>query len=449
MWQAKAIFPILSKNAVIIIGADHTSSTSSLRPDIGIRILPTDSNQDEHATPDHPIIRSPYDFTRDDLIIELKHKTSDDPFVDNLSRLTVENDSDAGLENRGQLAHYAHEQFAQQHRCHMFQVIVFGCLARFLYWDRSGAIVTERFNYVEAPGHLATFLWRFSRTTDCARGLDPTVSPATEDETALFRKVLGDFIRSSKVAQCDELPWAYITLDEGYPVYVVQVQDHDSYRAFLVSRAFYVSLGPCGRSTRSFLTCDPREQRLYVIKDTWKVDDPSCLDEWSTYRTLERESTPSLLPRICGGDVLVRGCRQLTKVQDLSREPLPWRAPCSSFLRTHIHSRLVQEVGFPIQCLRNSRELVQVFYDVVLCKCALLVFYLRFSLQIPLGVANAEKIGVLHRDISVGNILFTRSEEGVRGILNDWDHAQKIVQDPESQAPFRSVCLLCMFLSSG
>ena len=38
-----------------------------------------------------------------------------------------------------------------------------------------------------------------------------------------------------------------------------------------------------------------------------------------------------------------------------------------------------------------------------------------------LAMAEAyEKAGLLHRDLSIGNVMLTR--EG-RGILNDWDHA--------------------------
>ena len=102
--------------------------------------------------------------------------------------------------------------------------------------------------------------------------------------------------------------------------------------------------------------------------DTWEARDSTCLGEWSAYDVLERESVPALLPRICGGDVLVNGDRQVTKVQDLSKQPHEWRAPCSPSLRTYCHFRLVQDVAYPVQCLRNSQELVKVFGDVAKCE---------------------------------------------------------------------------------
>lgn len=367
--KVDAVRSLLPKNAELVISAEEPPDTSKLRPDIGLHILPK-ATRSRHIQDGRSIIHEPFDFTRTDLCIELKLHSDYDPFDDDLSRLTVENESDKGRQSRGQLAHYALEQFAQQHRCHLFQLIVFGKLARILYWDRSGAIVTERFNYVENPRPLATFLWRYTRATDRARGLDPTVTVAAEDEAGQFREILCDFVRVSKdkVDENTELPWAYITLDEGYPVCKVRVRNDGEERTFFVSRAFYIAQGPCGRCTRTFLACDLRERKTFILKDTWEPKDSACLGEWSTYDILERESVPALLPRVCGGEVISDGGQQLTMVQELSRQPFEWRAPCSPSLRMYGHFRLVQGVAYPVQCLRNSRELVKVFCDVANCK---------------------------------------------------------------------------------
>lgn len=51
-------------------------------------------------------------------------------------------------------------------------------------------------------------------------------------------------------------------------------------------------------------------------------------------------------------------------------------------------------------------------------------------------------VGVLHRDVSVGNIMI--DEEG-RGILNDWDHAMN-VRNSKKRHPSRTVTYpLCLF----
>lgn len=59
-----------------------------------------------------------------------------------------------------------------------------------------------------------------------------------------------------------------------------------------------------------------------------------------------------------------------------------------------------------------------------------------------IGITKAKEAGVLHRDLSIGNILFERSESGVEGVLIDWDHAQLVQQQISSQASFRSVSLV-------
>ncbi|KAI0752279.1 hypothetical protein BC629DRAFT_1256541, partial [Irpex lacteus] len=52
---------------------------------------------------------------------------------------------------RGRLASYAEQTFSHQHRTHLFQLLVLGNEIRFIRWDRAGASVSGKFNYVEDP----------------------------------------------------------------------------------------------------------------------------------------------------------------------------------------------------------------------------------------------------------------------------------------------------------
>ena len=64
--------------------------------------------------------------------------------------------------------HLAHIQsystlvFDKQHRTHHFTVMFFGDMARIIRWDRSGTVVTQKFNYKTDSAILGRFLWRFA-----------------------------------------------------------------------------------------------------------------------------------------------------------------------------------------------------------------------------------------------------------------------------------------------
>jgi tRNA A-37 threonylcarbamoyl transferase component Bud32 len=60
--------------------------------------------------------------------------------------------------------------------------------------------------------------------------------------------------------------------------------------------------------------------------------------------------------------------------------------------------------------------------DAVYCMCLYLFVLANYSYLVSLGHEDAIAAGVLHRDISVGNILIV----GERGILIDWDLSKRI-----------------------
>jgi Fungal protein kinase len=93
------------------------------------------------------------------------------------------------------------------------------------------------------------------------------------------------------------------------------------------------------------------------------------------------------------------------------------KSECPKSLRNFQQHRLVlREIVHPIQSFRNVRELIQVFRDAL---------YGTFSLPASISLANRriahrltiDRANLLHRNITVGNIVIT--QEG-RGILVDW-----------------------------
>ena len=58
------------------------------------------------------------------------------------------------------------------------QVLLTRDFARIIRWDRAGAIVSERFNYVKNPEALLGLLWLYGQMDTDDRGLDDTAKPA-------------------------------------------------------------------------------------------------------------------------------------------------------------------------------------------------------------------------------------------------------------------------------
>lgn len=97
---------------------------------------------------------------------------------------------------REAIASHARAQFARQHRVWLLQVVIFGRSARFIRWDRSGAVVSERFDYVSHPILLAGFFWRFAHLSDEQRGWDSTARLATRKECELLTDAVKEFVKN-------------------------------------------------------------------------------------------------------------------------------------------------------------------------------------------------------------------------------------------------------------
>ncbi|TBU56634.1 hypothetical protein BD310DRAFT_854586 [Dichomitus squalens] len=74
---------------------------------------------------------------------------------------------------------------------------------------------------------------------------------------------------------------------------------------------------------------------------------------------------------------------------------------------------VVNAVGRPLKCFRSTRELVEATRDAIE------------------GHREAWEVGVLHRDVSTGNILISeRAEERFRGFLHDFDYSSMTKEMP-------------------
>lgn len=74
---------------------------------------------------------------------------------------------------------------ATQFQGYLLSILFCGRFARSVHWDRSGAVVTRRVDFVEHPGTVFDFLKRFGEMTGRRRGAEVGVRPATVCEVGL------------------------------------------------------------------------------------------------------------------------------------------------------------------------------------------------------------------------------------------------------------------------
>ncbi|KAH9903276.1 hypothetical protein C8Q73DRAFT_45860 [Cubamyces lactineus] len=378
-------------------------------------------------------------WSHSEFMVEVKH----DP---RLAPFSSERPSDRlpGAINRedarGQLIEYAREMCSRQHRCFSFIISVMRHHARFIRIDRTAALVSEAFDYVKDPTPLATFVYRYTKATREARGFDPTATPATRAEAKMFREL---------PAQFSDQPLLQSVLRKaatpGWPIFKLLIRGQWSSddqpmrsdspiatRAFLVGRPLFRSHSMTGRGTRGFAAYDVVRQTIVFIKDYWRADPPEHLTEYEVYLALlgdEGQRCKFIPTLLGGGDVCGSPGTdvQRTLSGTFVDPPLPER----------VHVRLVmKEVCRRLQSFNDWRELVSVLRDALRAH-----------------QSAWEDHGILHRDLSVGNILIYERpsvpKPEVVGLLADWDLAKprQLVLKPKASQPSRSGTW--QFLSAG
>ncbi|THU98068.1 hypothetical protein K435DRAFT_753274 [Dendrothele bispora CBS 962.96] len=305
-----------------------------------------------------------------------------------------------------------------QHRNHFFTVFIRGSTARLIRWDRAGAIVTEEFNYGQ-ESYLADFYWRFTHATAKARGHDTTVRRLSDtkdhDLVCLVRGKLDPLGLKVKepvfeIKVCNDATIATEnkhkhkaktpeTVNEGLPYYGLNP---------FVNHAHSVT----GRATRVFRVWDPRMKKVVALKDCWRVKSSSILPEGQVYAILKENDVRNIPTCLRAGDVDPGCLYQRTQTQDVSSS--------AQTARSHIHYRIVLEevcIG-NITGFKDTKELVSVLRDSL--------------------IAHTDaytKAGILHRDVSAGNILIT---EDRRGLLGDWELSKLVVDLSTARQPQRT-----------
>ncbi|OBZ73754.1 hypothetical protein A0H81_06489 [Grifola frondosa] len=417
-------------------GSTHATAKNDKQPDLGIY-------------PGHEAALNAVEVPlTEDQKDKLDQRTDTAPFSYATRRLVPGNDE--ARKSRGQLADYAKEILARQHRQFLFMIVVVRDRARILGWDRAGAAVSRSFNYVQHPEKLGGFIYRYATMTPVERGFDPTATLATMEEVAVLKAYIvslkdrdvSDYLRecmnnivdedskNAKDNKKDAGSWPIykIELDaskfvpvkrgESEPENNNQVREDalaanvgpqlEAKRYLLVGRAMSTSLSPTGRGTKGFAAYDMTEKTHVFLKDTWRPDSARIHAEGDIYKKLIEHGVRNIATLLYCGDVGV-GQPQTTCTQHLLEE-----VDTDVRILPRIHYRLVfEEIARPLRKYQNSFEMARAVY-------AALTAHRQAW----------ENAGILHRDISDGNIMIcddAKDKHGQRtptAFLNDWDLAK-------------------------
>lgn len=325
-------------------------------------------------SPDDPVEEVPFDWHRSGLAIEFKPNLGQDPFF-TADEIAAQSAGERHLTKPGpehvkilgQLAQYAGEIFAHQHRTHLFQVLVVCNYARFLYWDRGSVIVSDRFDYTTEEGSatLADFFWRFNHMDSESRGWDSSVSKPADQDVEEFDTAVKEFIKDMnnldspqrKIAGTED------TLNAHYTQYELDVAGH----RVIVQKPFEVDRSPCGRATRAYLAYSLKLRKPVFLKDSWRVQITGLDPESEIYDTLKVAGV-AFIPTVLGaGDVRdSKGQPQVTITHEWAdpKSPQPWLIRGSRVME-YTHHRIIQELSYHVSTAKNSREYTMAFRDAL------------------------------------------------------------------------------------
>ncbi|KAJ7172088.1 hypothetical protein C8R46DRAFT_1190073 [Mycena filopes] len=295
-----------------------------------------------------------------------------------------------------QLAKSARSLLAGGRFCFVFVVAVVKTQARILRFDRSGFRTSAAFNWTKKENaHLIpTFLWRLYNP-DAPRnriyGADPTVSIPTQDEAEKMFKLWQETSSYEKTPPAERLSFAAATHDSRW---LKASKNGADVRCFTIGLPLFESEGLFSRATRvdRVVIEDDPEPTVYALKDAWRQacrrPETDYYDVIAKHCEVKGHSTEGMAR--CLGSLEFPEHRTNSAAQDAQQ-------------RCHIRS-LLTPVGLPLNKFPSSKQLI-------------------LALQNALAHHEiAHEAGVMHRDISEGNILF--DEATGKGFLVDWDYAE-------------------------
>ncbi|RPD69924.1 hypothetical protein L226DRAFT_493623, partial [Lentinus tigrinus ALCF2SS1-7] len=356
------------------------------------------------------------DWQQISMIIDAKSMSDQDPFP---RQGTTHTDAIIPLAVSARNVMLAHGLLA------VFVLGIYGDDVRIARFDHSCAVVSKPFSLKKDHRLLRQFFWRFTHPINVNIpfvGWDPTVRKLSADLQATLKKRLE--VTGLEVPS---------DLSKARRVLVYKSETSNACKAYILFKLLDVNSCLFSRSTMVWVAVEDNADlynpefplRRFIVKDSWRQIIRTSEKEF--YQRLDRipENLRYGLPRLLlGGDL---GERASDNELD---EPIPfpeqqtftWRSTRGrdKGFRERSHMRFVIDiVGRPITSFRSTKELITAMRDAII------------------GHKLAcEHAGVLHRDISVGNILIVenRDEHPFAGFLHDFDYSSILDPlDPDGQ----------------
>nr|VWO96514.1 Uncharacterized protein [Ganoderma boninense] len=351
---------------------------------------------------------------------------------------------------------------ATQHRVSLFILLVIGRRFRVLRFDRAGIIVTPSVDYYDHPDALCDFFRRAARLDDTSLGFDPTASHILPNSIDYLRMDIAA-LEDSQDVDHEERSLSENEIIVGPVVFNLSRQWRDGAwdsrlcRVRLSDSAFCVAQGRLASYIISDTEGDVLERLnaanvsnvpTLVCHGDMGVQTTVTADWWERkHATISsRLAIPLGSPSSSSSHTLTASTSpsgRKRKIQESSedhdddvtssgrhRSPeATMRSDCP--LRQHTHYRIaVEEVCMPLKSFKCGKQLVSLLFD---------------SLQAHHEAATNPKAGLLHRDISGGNILIypkVRCRKAGKkpslvwtGLLCDWELAKTV---DDQSTPSRS-----------
>ncbi|KAH8914612.1 hypothetical protein BT69DRAFT_1273239 [Atractiella rhizophila] len=304
-----------------------------------------------------------------DMFAELKTEKILDAF--DSKRSPFERDSKVARDIRGQITVYNTVIQTLQHRTCVFSFSLHGAFARLIVHSRAGSKVSRSFD-VRFDNSLSDYIDRYTHAPPDRRGYDLTFTPAGCDSAA-------------KEAR------RFLQVDDDTPLFKVWVGRESFYISQPFTSSHFLAVGRGTKCYRAYLF---KRKEIVLLKDTWRKMEYQ--KEGTIYAHLHDRKIPNIATVLVDQDVE-------------TKNPLQEAIGAGGFRMKH-YRIVLNEVGEPLSNFRSSWELVKVLLDAFTAH------------QQAVQLAN-----LLHRDVSVGNVLLLRTEGGeARGMLIDWEFAKGI-----------------------
>ncbi|EPQ50552.1 hypothetical protein GLOTRDRAFT_133918 [Gloeophyllum trabeum ATCC 11539] len=374
--------------------------------------------------------------------VEVKPQDKQDPFyyTDGSSAKVV---YDYQLKVWDQISYYATVSFRRRPRCFLCGIGVFGNRARFFRFDRSSILVSEAFEYKENPEPLWQFLAGFGAQGYYGSGVDPTIDFEVHDHDALLLEKIQK-ARAKRLLSEETEKLHDDTLRAQSSTIRVPSKDGAKLEQYItVGPPLVTSTALLGRGTCTWLAFPvpgtvenperSNEDHFVIIKDSWR--DPTRRLEGDIYDIIHggKDHVPGVARKRSDVDLVEppdpNSEMHRTLAHVLNTHILDKNAPRKCPPRVH-HRCILNSVGIHLSRFLCTREALEAIYDSLL----------RHE--------QMSKKDILHRDISVNNIMISAypEVEKCKGFLIDVEYAT-VVGEPGSESDLREITGTIQFLS--